>query len=218
MHESYAGYMHNQIHSYLRLQCDTEPLSRGIAKLSELVKVVRNSYTSSRAAEQLCKVAKEVVPSRMSLPDQAGIVAPEDFLKGRERKAFLSMTQNVPHDIEPPQPVKGCFRVNPNDLYQVHCKLLDAGVATIIPEHLGLRNSKGEIISGGLFAVDRKPHSDRIILDRRPFNELERRLVWAKLPHGSLLTQLIVPPGYSVRGSGDDLSNYFYLLKHQDSW
>ena len=57
-----------------------------------------------------------------------------------------------------------------------------------------------------------------VILDRRPFNELERRLVWAKLPHGSLLTQLIVPPGYSVRGSGDDLSNYFYLLKHQDSW
>lgn len=58
----------------------------------------------------------------------------------------------------------------------------------------------------------------KVILDRRPFNELERRLVWARLPHGSLLTQLIVPRGFSIRGSGDDLSNYFYLLKHHESW
>eukprot|EP00438_Fugacium_kawagutii_P036296 Skav217417 [mRNA] locus=scaffold2674:458921:461200:- [translate_table: standard] len=29
---------------------------------------------------------------------------------------------------------------------------------------------------------------------------------------------MIVPPGYSVRGSGDDLSNYFYLLKHHEEW
>ena len=99
-------------------------------------------------------------------------------------------------------------------------KLLDAGVAVLMPEHMALRDSRGDVISGGLFAVDYKPESDRVISDRKPFNELECRLVWAKLPHGSLLTQLIVPPGYSVRGSGDDLSNYnyFYLLKHQDSW
>ena len=28
----------------------------------------------------------------------------------------------------------------------------------------------------------------------------------------------LVPKGFSIRGSGDDLSNYFYLLKHQDEW
>ena len=33
-----------------------------------------------------------------------------------------------------------------------------------------------------------------------------------------MLTQLIVPKGFSVRGSGDDLSNYFYLLKHNADW
>eukprot|EP00435_Cladocopium_sp_Y103_P057446 s2110_g19.t1 len=37
-------------------------------------------------------------------------------------------------------------------------------------------------------------------LQRRPFNELERRLICARLPHGSLLTQLIVPKGCSIRG------------------
>ena len=39
-----------------------------------------------------------------------------------------------------------------------------------------------------------------------------------KITHGSLLTQLIVPRGYSIRGSGDDLSNYFYLIKHHEDW
>ena len=70
----------------------------------------------------------------------------------------------------------------------------------------------GNVISGGLFAVPHKADSDRVILDRRPQNELERRFVMAELPHGSLLTQLIIPKGYSIRGSGDDLSNFFYLL------
>eukprot|EP00438_Fugacium_kawagutii_P030304 Skav204412 [mRNA] locus=scaffold398:166413:168713:- [translate_table: standard] len=49
-------------------------------------------------------------------------------------------------------------------------------------------------------------------------NELERRMIMAKLPHGSLLTQLIVPKNSSIRASGDDLSNYFYLLKHHEEW
>eukprot|EP00438_Fugacium_kawagutii_P014674 Skav232095 [mRNA] locus=scaffold2353:86437:88234:+ [translate_table: standard] len=128
------------------------------------------------------------------------------------------MASSVPHGIEPPKPTVGCFRVEPQDQKAVNQRLLDSGVATLLPESLALRDSKGNIISGGLFAVDHKAESDRIILDRRPFNELERRLVWAKLPHGSLLTQLIVPKGFSIRGSGDDLSNYFYLLKHNTEW
>ena len=33
-----------------------------------------------------------------------------------------------------------------------------------------------------------------------------------------MLKQLILEPNQSVRCSGDDLSNYFYLIKHLDSW
>ena len=43
-------------------------------------------------------------------------------------------------------------------------------------------------------------------------------MVWAKLPHGSLLTQLIASPGFFIRGSGDDLSIFFHLLKHNEDW
>ena len=217
-HAAYAGYMHDEINRYVRLQ-SSEPLSRGILKLSELVNIVRNSeYSSSQAIDKLARVAKNVRPERMSLPQKAGIISPEQFLKGEHLKAFQEMPSTVPHNLAPPKPTKGCFRVEPDDLVAVNHKLLESGVATLLPESLALRDSEGRIISGGLFAVDHKADSDRIILDRRPFNELERRLVWARLPHGSLLTQLIVPKGFSIRGSGDDLSNYFYLLQHNQQW
>lgn len=139
-------------------------------------------------------------------------------MKGSHLETFQNIHNLVPHDVAPAAPTKGCFKVEPSELYQVNCKLLDSGVATLIPEDMALKDADGKVITGGLFAVDHKESSDRIILDRRPYNELERRLVWAKLPHGSLLTQIIVPPGYSIRGSGDDLSNYFYLLRHKDEW
>lgn len=219
MHAEYAGCMHSEISKYIRLQSKQLQLSRGILKLSELVKVVKNSsYTSSSSIEKFCNVAKDVKPDRMSLPEVAGIINPTNYLKGTHKQAFLNMIHDVPLEEEPPDRVQGCFKVNEDDLQSVHFKLLSSGVAVLIPEEMGVRDSNGSLITGGLFAVDHKEHSDRIILDRRPFNQLERRLIWAKLPHGSLLTQLIVPHDHSIRGSGDDLQNYFYLLKHQDNW
>lgn len=219
LHASYAGSLHDEINRYVRLRCNTEPLSRGVLKLSELVKVVRNADYSSRSSiDKLARTAKNVKPDRMSLPVAAGIVDPRAYLKGAHLQTFNNLASEVPHNETPPHPTKGCYKVEPQDVHAVNLKLLRSGVATLIPEELAMRDHQGNIITGGLFAVDHKPTSDRIILDRRPFNELERRLVWARLPHGSLLTQLIVPKGHSIRGSGDDLSNYFYLLKHHEEW
>jgi hypothetical protein len=79
-------------------------------------------------------------------------------------------------------------------------------------------DSRGRVIAGGLFSVPHKADFDRLINDRRPFNAIEGRLNWAKLPHGTQLTLLIVQSGEAVRGSGDDLSSYFHILKHLDEW
>lgn len=57
-----------------------------------------------------------------------------------------------------------------------------------------------------------------MINDRRPLNLRERRLNWCQLPAGPMLTQLILNKGESIRASGDDLQNYFYLIKHLESW
>jgi len=91
-------------------------------------------------------------------------------------------------------------------------------MAVLLPKSQAIFNSKGRAISGGLFAVHHKVDSDRFINDRRPFNAMEHRLSWARLPHGSCLCQLILDKGSSVRGSGDDLRNFFYMLKHNEGW
>ena len=151
--------------------------------MNELGKVVRNSdYSSNHDIDKLARVARTIKPERMSLLQRAGIVSPDQFLKGAHLEAFKSMPSSVALEVEPAVPTKGCFRVDRDDIHQVNLKLLSSGVATLLPEKLALRDSQGKIISGGLFAVDHKAESDRIILDRRPFNELERRLVWARLP------------------------------------
>ena len=219
LHQDYAGYLHDQVLSFNRLGC-TDALGRGLEHLEKLVKLIKNSDYKpglQQLSEDISS-AMDVHPSRMSLPETAGIINPADHLKGSHLEAFENMLEVVPHDVPPDPPTKGCFKVRPQDMTEVYSKLLESGVATLIPEKLALRDESGNIVSAGLFAVPHKPDSDRIICDRRPLNELERRLVWAKLPHGALLTQLIVPKGFSVRGSGDDLSNYFYLLQHKPEW
>ena len=43
--------------------------------------------------------------------------------------------------------------------------------------------------------------------------------VWAgRLSHGTRLTQLLVGPKESIRGSGEDLGNFFYSLAHLLDW
>lgn len=217
LHARYAGLMHEEIHRFVRLK-DNNPLSRGIQKLDTLIQIAKSSQYKGLDLSRAVNTAKSVKPDRMSLPEEAGVIDPKLFLKGEHFDVFCNMPELVPVKPPPDPTVKGCFKVDKDDVRAVYTRLLESGVAVLLPEELAVRDSKGNLITGGLFAVDHKASSDRIILDRRPLNEIEKRLVWAKLPHGCLLTQLIVPKGYNIRGNGDDLSNYFYLLKHEESW
>lgn len=220
-HGALADSLHRQIHKYTQLRCH-EPLSRGTKQLSEIIHKIRphnsNYPNASYNLEELMNNATYVRPDRMSLPTKAGVLDPRDFLRGEHLEAFKTMHEWAPHDDPPNPPTKAVFKVLPHDREAVFRKLLETGVACLIPVEQALHDAAGNVISGGLFAVPHKAETDRIILDRRPQNELERRLVMARLPHGSLLTQLILPKGFSIRGSGDDLSNFFYLLKHTEEW
>ena len=218
-HAEYAGYLHNEIHKFNRLRYD-DSLGRGLEQLEKLVTSIYNSAYAPNPCDLsvLQTAAMDVKPERMSLPKQAGIIDPAIHLKGIHKEAFLNMHNEVPINEPPDNPVQSCFKVQDRDLEAVYERLLDSGVCTLIPEEMGLKDHKGKIVSAGLFAVPHKEHSDRVICDRRPQNQIERRLIWARLPHGCLLTQIILPRDCSIRGSGDDLSNYFYLLKHQEHW
>ena len=208
-HASYAGCLHDEIHKFNRLRLD-QPLGRGLGHLEQLITSIQNSSYNpgSYNVEALQSSAMEVKPERMSLPSVAGIIDPADHLKGEHRKQFQEMAD----------PIKPCLKISPENVVPIYRKLLDSGVGVLIPESLALRDEHGSIISAGLFAVPHKETSDSVICDRRPQNQIERRLVWAKLPHGCMLTQIILHPDCSIRGSGDDLQNYFYFLRHQEAW
>lgn len=47
----------------------------------------------------------------------------------------------------------------------------------------------------GGFSLGTKTDLDRLIYDRKPANAMEARFRWARLPHGYLLTQLVLPKG-----------------------
>ena len=55
-----------------------------------------------------------------------------------------------------------------------------------------------------------------LFFDRRPHNFGELKLGWARLPLGAQLSRLQLPPGYGIRGSGDDLRTFFYRLQNAD--
>ena len=218
-HASYAGCLHDEIHKFNRLRSE-QPLGRGLEQLEKLITRIQNSSYNpgSYSVEALQSSAMEVKPERMSLPSVAGIINPADHLKGSHLDQFKNMADTVPIHDSPEEPIKPCLKISPENVVPVYRKLLDSGVGVLIPEKLALRDDNGDIVSAGLFAVPHKETSDRVICDRRPQNQIERRLVWAKLPHGCMLTQIILHPDCSIRGSGDDLSNYFYLLRHQEAW
>ena len=75
----------------------------------------------------------------------------------------------------------------------------------------------GEVTVGGLFGVKKKgKKSLPMVFDRRPQNAQERRLRWALLPQLSQLRHIVLRRQYQLRGSVEDLRNYFSMLRHDD--
>ena len=153
----------------------------------------------------------------MFVPEVAGILDPKNHLPPEKLKEFLSMPQSVPV----PGPVSGdmgtCHKVDPHDWPTLLRKLYHAGMIEFLPfDKAPMEGDK--VIKGGLFSVPHKQESDRLIVDRHLLNLRERRLGWCELPSGVMLNQIILEDHQSIRASGDDLSNYFYLIKHLDEW
>lgn len=216
LHESYARTMYAKIINHC--SCPRGTMDRGSAKLNELIEKIQcSAYDPSVPIDAACCGAKDVDPERISLPVQAGIVKPEDHLKGSRLRQFLDMPQQVPEECRNSSDPPACHKVSDADWPVLLRKLFSANMITFVKKADVLRD-KHKVIKGGLFCVPHKPSSDRLINDRRPANARERRLGWCQLPSGPMLTQLILDPSESIRASGDDLSNYFYLIQHLDAW
>lgn len=216
LHESYARTMFAKVLSFCSHPRGT--MDRGSARLSQLIERIQNShYDPSISLDEAIGGAMEVNPDRISLPEVAGIIDPMEHLKGDRLVEFETMPSKIPTVKRSSHDPPACHKVSDENWPTVLRKLHAAGMITFIPKSQVLAEGR-RLIKGGLFCVPHKDVSDRLINDRRPANLRERRLGWCQLPNGALLSQLILESWESVRASGDDLSNYFYLIQHLESW
>ena len=204
-HSRYAMNLKGELLPYCRLVCE-ERASRGAAKLANTIEALKASQYDSLNVHDINRLATQAQPvkhDRMSLPTRAGVVQPAEILTGERRSQFLNMFQSIPLcDSPTPGYPAACHMIAEGEELKVYKRLLSCRMATLIPVDRAIRDTKGRIISAGLFSVPHKELSDRLICDRRPFNAIEGRLSWCCLPHGSQLIHLYVPPGFKVVGSG----------------
>ena len=166
--------------------------------------------------------AKEVVCDRVSMPVVAGVCDPVKHMQHlcpQEASVLKHLEQLVePESCWPAVLPRQCHMISEAEEAKLRLKLHLSGMAVLIAEDDVPVDSKGRKLLAGLFCVAHKLDKDRLIFDRRPQNATERRLGWCRLPHGCQFGDLLLRPQETLRGSGDDLSNYFYQLLHAENW
>ena len=67
----------------------------------------------------------------------------------------------------------------------------------------------------GMFPVAKSTERDRLLSNRKPMNAYERSIGAAGVlfPHGSMLTELQVGVKARIRGSGDDLPDFYHTIR-----
>ncbi len=110
-----------------------------------------------------------------------------------------------------PDPPRPCFMFPNAEENRLLVRLLRTQMAVAVSETEISRRPDGRLLLNGHFGVF---HSQvqRAIFDCRPANSGELRLPWTRLPNGPMLVRLRIRRGQGLRGSGDDLGNFFYQL------
>lgn len=196
---------------------------RGLAKFESLLADFEISWQSDAAATLKvaavpdATVAMPVDPRRVQIPELAGVLNPADVLPDPFRNSFLDVERRVESGWDLARPHKFCYRVDESREHELRLRLLESGMAQLIPSEDVPQYVCGRSLLAGLFSVPHKQEYDRLIFDRRPANAGEVRLAWSHLPYGPQLCRLIVREGEVVRGSGDDLRTFFYQLLNAPS-
>ena len=232
IHRQFSKNLFEDVLPFCRSSAALERAGRGIKSLAEQLSSLSSSLYSfssssflteeartSKDPRVLATVAQEVNPERISIPEVAATCDPLAHLYEPERSEFRNMKMSVA-PTAPPLPgwPRPCHMVVKGKYDELLERLLESGMVRFVEDSQIPRDTVGRALAGGLFVVPHKADRDRLINDRRPCNSVEGRLGWARLPHGCQLLQLVVEEWQTVVASGDDLSNYFYCLKHLEEW
>ncbi|CAE7376397.1 unnamed protein product [Symbiodinium microadriaticum] len=193
------------------------------ATVEELLAQVQESAGASyfdgvQAPASTSSPALAVTADRIAVPDSAGGVDPGNWLPEERAAVFrdlesLRLPEHLWDDIPP-----ACHRVPQAEEADLARKLLKTKMAVLVPEDSLPRRRDGRLLVGGLFAVAKNESEDRLIYDRRPENSTMPYLDWANLPSAACFTRLLLRPNQYLRGSGDDLRNFYYNLQLPEGW
>jgi hypothetical protein len=165
----------------------------------------------------------------VALPSQPGGCDPLEHLPASLGKQLTSVSTTLPRKEWGTIP-KPCHRITKENEKLLIKKIISINMGSLIPVREILKKLYPEpenrrralrwfrqrgldaTLAGGWFSVAHKELFDRLIFDRRPANATESRLGWAQLPHGSLLTQVVLRGSRCLRGSLHDLRVFFFCL------
>ena len=163
--------------------------------------------------EAQSRQALPVVKDRIALPSTAGVLNPYLHLSKERRAVFKDLDKLVLPPALWPELKKPCHKVARDQEDSIVELMLQKKMGVLLPEESLLKDRNGNLVLGGFFSVPKDSSSDRLIYDKRPGNQIVRRLRWATLPSSSCLTKIHLAPGDVLVGSGDDLKCYYYMLQ-----
>ena len=162
--------------------------------------------------------ALPVVAERVAIPEVAGKVDPCSCLDPARAQVVAHLEDLRLPEVAWKEVGPACHRVAKEEETPLLRKLWKANMVSFVPEAELPRDLSGKLRLGGLFAVQKNEAEDRLIFDRRPENATMRKLDWATLPNGACFCRMLLEDNEYLRGSGDDLRNYYYTLALPANW
>ncbi|CAE8639344.1 unnamed protein product, partial [Polarella glacialis] len=163
-------------------------------------------------------IACDIEPDNVAMPESAGAMDPSPFLTTEQLEVRNNMRQILKDREAWENAPLPCHKVPPDLELRMAARLLDTSMAVLVESALLPRTVGGRILVGGLFGVPKSSGKIRLIFDRRPQNFAEERVNWSLLPSAAQLGRIVLPEGKVLRGSGSDLSNYYYNIAHRPEW
>ena len=201
-------------------RCPSVPMGQG--RGSKAVEVLLSQFCARWSADEkyephdhrqdITVSASSINVDELRLPEQAGHLDTRVLLPPDLGEAFA----DGPRRLAPPEQIVGvpprpCYMVPPHLERELRSRLLASRMAVLIPEGAVAKREDGRLLLNGCFGVAH-PKGMRAIFDCRPANHGERRMRWMSLPCGPMLVNCRLRAHEALRGSGDDLSNWFYQL------
>ena len=186
---------------------------------------LRRRVRTSSPSACLCRRRARPFRSRRGCRSNGKRASPALTVCCAPTAALLSASRSVPAD--PPQLdansvgnliPRPAFLINKAEYRKLLIFLRKVGLVTFRdPRTLPKHPVTGQVLAAGILGADKKSGAQRLILDRRPLNAIEERLVGLSLPFAGDFVRFDLGPSEVIRTSLRDGKDQYYVLRPDDA-